>query len=164
VFLWFAAGAAAIVWFVFQSPAVDLRTVMLGAVVPLIETPFGDGPLHTLAVACVVLTLTMGLTVGRRLRRRRWLGVPIGLFLHLVLDGTWSRSSVFWWPLGSGAFPARPALVVERGLWSVVLELLGLAIAVGLWRRLGLEDAGRRRRFLREGRVERDRLHSSGTC
>ena len=42
-------------------------------------------------------------TRGRRLARRQWLGLPIGMYLHLVLDLSWTRSQTFWWPfLGVG--------------------------------------------------------------
>ena len=85
-------------------------------------------------------------TRGRRLVRRQWLGLPIGMYLHLVLDLSWTRSETFWWPfLGVGIewgrrLRAGPRTVVAWS-WSVV------AIVVGVWayRRFGLDDAGRRR-------------------
>ena len=155
MFLWFAAGSAAIVWFVFQSPAIDFRFVMLGAVLPLVETPFRDGPLHTLLAPTLLLALLMVATPGRRLLRRRLLGVPIGMFLHLVLDGTWTRSSVFWWPVTGWAFPNQQSLVVARGIWSLVLEIVGVGLAAWLWGVFGLDDADRRRRFVRTGQLDR---------
>lgn len=155
MFLWFAAGSAAIVWLVFQSPAIDYRMVMLGSVLAVIETPFGPGPLQTLAVSVLILAAVMLSTIGRRLVRRRWLGIPIGTFLHLVLDGSWSNTRVFWWPAKGWSFPDTSAPVIERGMWSIVLELLGVLIAVWLWGRFGLNDAQRRRRFVRTGQLDR---------
>jgi hypothetical protein len=153
--IWFAAGSVAIVWAVFQSPAIDFRMVMLGAVLPLVETPWQDGPLHTLAAPTVVLGVVMAATVGRRLVRRRWLGVPIGMFLHLVLDGSWTRSHLFWWPFSGLGFGDERALVLSRGWWSVLLEIVGVALGAWAWGQFGLDDAGRRRRFLTTGQLDR---------
>lgn len=153
--IWFAAGAVAIVWAVFQSPAIDQRTVALGAVLPMVETPWRDGPLHSLLAAVLALGVVMVATIGRRLARRRWLGVPIGMFLHLVLDASWARKDVFWWPLRGWGFPDEPPLVVSRGLWSVLLEVIGVGVAVWLWSRFGLDDVERRRLFLRTGQLDR---------
>lgn len=160
MFLWFAAGSVAIVWLVFQSPAVDYRMVVLGSVLAVGEVPFGVGPLQTLALSVVILAVVMLATIGRRLVRRRWLGVPIGTFLHLVLDGSWARTNVFWWPANGWRFPGISAPTVSRGLWSVALELGGVLIAVWLWDRFGLSDASRRRRFVTTGQLDREFMGS----
>jgi len=156
VLLWFAALSVLIVVFVFQSAAVDHRMVAAGAVAPVAEVALG-GPylLHTLAGSVLAMVLVMLVGRGRRLVQRRWLGVPIGLFLHLVLDGTWTRTELFWWPfagldvLGEGRLPEfdRPLGVV------VLLELVGFAVAVWLVRTHELTDPVARRRFLRTGRL-----------
>jgi hypothetical protein len=153
--VWFAAGSAVIVWAVFQSPAIDYRMVMLGSVLPLVEVPFGAGFLQTLLAPCLALGIVMAATVGRRLVRRRYLGIPIGMFLYLVLSGAWTDTSVFWWPIGGGSLYDDPAPVVDHGAWSVVLELVGIGLAVWAYRRFGLEDRGRRGRFLRTGQLDR---------
>ena len=153
--IWFAAGSAVIVWAVFQSPAIDFRTVMLGAVLPLVETPWADGPLHTLAAPTLLLLAVMAATVGRRIVRRRWLGVPIGMFLHLVLNGSWTRSELFWWPFSGFGFDDNEPLVLARGLWSVVLEVVGIGLAAWAWGRFGLDDGDRRRRFVTTGQLDR---------
>ncbi len=155
MFIWFAAGSVAIVWSVFQSPAIDYRMVMLGAVLGVVEAPFGPGPLHTLVVPILVLGIVMAATVGRRLVRRRWLGLPIGMFLHLVLDGAWTRTNTFWWPLDGWRLFHGRSEIVSRGIWSVLLELIGILLAVWLWNRFGLADPERRRMFLRTGQLER---------
>jgi hypothetical protein len=160
MFLWFAAASVAIVWLVFQSPAIDYRMIVLGSVLAVAEAPFGVGPLQTLTASVVLLAVVMLATVGRRLVRRRWLGLPIGTFLHLVLDCSWSNTRVFWWPVRGLRFPDDRAPVVARGLWSVVLELLGVLIASWLWTRFGLADARRRKRFVTTGQL--DRAYMSG--
>lgn len=155
MFLWFAAASLLLVALVFDSPALDYRLVALGAVLPVLEGVIG-GPwvLHTLSVAVLALFGVMLVARGRRLAQRRWLGVPIGLFAHLVLDGTWADTEVFWWPfagtaaLGDGPLP-------EFGRWpgGLLLEVLGLLAALWAWRRFELADPTRRRAFLREGRL-----------
>ncbi len=159
MFLWFAGGAAVIAWQVFRSPALDYRVVMLGSVAPLLDALFGGvRPLHTLLAAVVALLLVMVTTRRRRLVRRRWLGVPIGMFLHLVLDGVWTDTGLFWWPLfGDGGNGARGRLPeVDRGALSFVLELAGIIALVWFWRRTGLaDDAVARRRFVRTGQLPR---------
>ena len=151
--LWFVGGSILLVLLVFQSPAIDYRMVALGSVLPVGELVLG-GPLllHTLLGAVVVLGVVMAATRRRRLLRRRLLGIPIGLFLHLVLDGVWTRSSLFWWPFQGTAFDGELP-EVSRGVWSLVLELVGAAMLVFLWRSCGLADAQRRSRFLRSGQL-----------
>jgi len=162
MFVWFAAGSVAIVWTIFRSPAVDYRVVALGSLLALVEVPFGVGPFQTLMLSVVALAVTMLITIGRRLRRRRWLGIPIGMFLHLVLDASWSNQSVFWWPFTGWRFPDRSAPIVARGVWSLLLELAGVMIAVWLWSEFGLDDADRRRRMWRTGQLDRALMRRRG--
>lgn len=157
MFLWFAGLSVVLVWIVFQSPALDYRFVVLGAVAPVAELALG-GPwlLHTLLGAVVVLMGVMLLTRSHRLLRRRLLGLPIGLFMHLVLDGVWADTHVFWWPGFGRAFGSERLPEVSRGLWSVPMELVGgLALAYA-WRRFGLADSKRRQVLLRTGRIDGD--------
>ena len=162
--IWFAVVAPVLVAEVFRSPMVDYRLVALGALLPVAEAVVG-GPrlLHTLVGAVGVLVVVMATTVGRRLVRRRLLAVPIGLFLHLVLDGTWTDRDQFWWPAFGLAFErtslpelGRPLVVV------VVLEVAGLLVARWAWRRYGLDDPGNRRLLLGTGHLDRRVLHQGG--
>jgi hypothetical protein len=155
VLLWFAGLGVAGVWLVFRSPAVDHRLVALGAVLPVGEVVLG-GPklLHTLLGAVTALVVVMALTRSR-LRRRQLLGLPIGLFLHLVLDGVWSHTELFWWPLFGFDVGTDQLPELDRGLaLTLVMELVGAIALVVVWRYFGLVDAGRRRRFLRSGRLD----------
>jgi len=153
MFLWFLGGSILLVMLVFQSPAIDYRMVALGAVLPVGELAFGAPRLlHTLLGAVLVLVVVMVFTRNRRVVRRRLLGIPIGVFLHLVLDGVWTRASLFWWPFRGTAFDGELP-EVSRGMWSVVLELAGAAMLVFLWRSCGLADRQRRDRFLRTGQL-----------
>ena len=87
------------------------------------RSPLGrPGPLHSLVTAVAVLALVMLTTQDRRLVRRRWLGIPIGLFCHLVFSGVWADTQAFWWPLiGLGLSSGRPP-ELARGAITVVLE------------------------------------------
>lgn len=153
--IWFAVGSVVLTWAVFQSPMLDYRLVALGAVLPVLEVPFGAGPLHALLTPTLVLVVVMLATSRRRLVRRRWLGLPIGMYLHLVLDGAFTLTETFWWPLLSRTFSPGGAPEVTRGAWSLVLEVLGIALGVWAYRRFGLEDPARRSRFLRTGQLDR---------
>jgi len=156
MFFWFIGVGALLVVAVFQSPALDYRMVMLGSVVPLLDAVTG-GPwvLHTLLAPVVVLVIVMVGTRHRRLVRRRWLGLPIGMFIHLVLDGAWTNTDVFWWPFFGASFPDDQLPEVARGAVSVLMELAGLGALVYGWRRYGLEDRAARNRFLRTGQLPR---------
>lgn len=161
--LWFAGLSAVIVWSVFQSPAIDYRMVALGAVLPSIEALSGEmWVAHSLLFPVAVMTLVMLATVGRRLRRRRWLGLPIGLFLHLALDGAWADTGTFWWPFAGASLGTAPAPEIDRGLLTLGMEVVGAAALVWAWRRFGLSDPDRRRLFARTGQLSRDVARPSG--
>ncbi len=156
--LWFLGISVAFVWFVFRSPALDYRLVMLGSILPVGEVVLG-GPrvLHTLVACVAVLGVVMLATQKRRLVRRRWIGLPIGMMMHLALDGVWARTEVFWWPFfgasfGSGGLPElehAPAVIL-------VMELVGAAALVWCFTTFGLRDPENRRTFLRTGHLPRD--------
>lgn len=156
--LWFVGPSMIIVWTVFRSPAVDYRLVAGGAALPVVEVVLGRPAVaHTLVFAAAVMAVTMAAYGGRRLAQRRALGIAIGLFLHLVLDGVFADRALLWWPLGGRTgFAAKPLPEVSRGWGSVGLELIGLVATVWWWRRWSLGEPGRRREFLRTGQVGRD--------
>ncbi len=155
--LWFVAPSVLIVWAVFGSPAADYRVVALGSVVPLLELPVGEPRLlHSLAGAALALVVVMVGARGRRLVQRQLLGLPIGMLLHLVLDGAWTDDHAFWWPFLGTAWSTSELPELGRGGLSVVLELAGLACAWWVWRRFRLDEPARRTDFVRTGRVGRD--------
>lgn len=155
--LWFAGGSVVLVWVVFRSPAVDYRLVVLGAVLPLVELPFGSPRvLHSLVGSVVLLVLAMVATPRRRLVQRRLVAVPIGTFMHLLLDGVWADTEAFWWPFAGVAFSESRLPELARGGVDVVLELAGAAALWWCWRRFRLDEPARRARFWRTGQVDRD--------
>jgi hypothetical protein len=157
MFLWFLGVSVLFVWNVFRSPMLDYRLVMLGALLPLVEVvPGGPRLLHTLAFPVVLLAAVVLATRDRRLVRRRWIGLPIGVLLHLVLDGIWASPEVFWWPLFGPAFPPGPLPELDRGVAGLVLELVG-ALALGwCWVAFGFGEARHRTRFVRTGQLARE--------
>jgi hypothetical protein len=155
VVLWFVGLSVALVWLVFQSPALDVRVVAAGALVPWLDGLTG-GPnvLHTLFGSVALLTVVMLATRRRRLLRRRLLGIPIGTFLHLVLDGAWADSDLFWWPLLGGDPFAADLPELDRGVGAVLaMEVAGVAALAWTWRAFGLADPERRRDLWRTGRL-----------
>lgn len=156
--LWFAGMSLVAMWVVFRDPAIDHRLVIVGAVLPDILDAFWGGAAvgHTLAFAVVLLFAVMGITVGRRSLRRRLLAVPIGWFFHLVFDGAWSDTSLFWWPVDGLSFGSSPLPAFDRPLGvTLLMELAGIVGLVWAYRRFGLSDATRRSEFARSGRIDR---------
>ena len=126
--LWFAGGSCLLVWLVFRDPRIDPRLVVLGALLP--DVALRLTPLHSVTFSVALLFAVMAATRRGTMARRRALAVPIGTFLHLVLDGMWTRATVFWWPfLGSFKWGRLPTL--DRPAWVLVaMEAAGLA---ALW-------------------------------
>ncbi len=154
--LWFWGTSFLTVWVVFHDPSIDYRVLLLGSILPdLVDAPFGGaGVAHSVTISVVVLIVVMLATVGQRPRRRRWLALPIGMFLHLVFDGAFTDARVFWWPV-SGAPPGeQPLPSIDRGFLSVVFELIGLVILAWGWRRFGLADPRRRQLLWRTGHLD----------
>jgi hypothetical protein len=157
VLLWFVGPSILIVWAVFGSPAADYRLVALGSVVPLLELPFGEPRLlHSVTGAALVLVVVMVGARGRRLVQRQLLGIPIGMLLHLALDGAWTDDRAFWWPFLGWSWSSSDLPELGRGGLDVLLEVAGLAACAWAYRRFRLDEPDRRADFLRTGRIGRD--------
>lgn len=132
--LWFVGLAPAFVWAVFRDRALDYRLVAAGALLPdVVDVAFGGArAAHSVLASAGLLVAVMVGTRGRRRARRRLLAIPIGTFMHLVLDGAWQATRVFWWPafgpdFGRGSLPS-----LDRPLWLLAaMEAVG---AFALWR------------------------------
>lgn len=157
--LWFAGLSLVLVWQVFHDPAIDYRLVAGGALLPDMVDVLLGGPryLHSLLFSVVLLAAVMVGTRGRRGVRRRLLALPIGTFLHLVLDAMWARTKVFWWPAFGLALPGGGLPGLSRpGAVLVAQEVAGAVALAWWWRRFRLAEPDRRRRFVRTGRLSRD--------
>ena len=147
-----------IVWRVFRDTAVDYRLVLTGVLAPdLVDAITGAGVMHTVWASGVLLVGVMAATLGRRALRRRLLALPVGTFLHLLLDGAWAVPALFWWPVLGWSAGADVPLSVHRPVAVLVLqEAAGLAALAWWWRRFHLGEPERRRTFVRTGRLGRD--------
>lgn len=168
---WHLGATVAIARYVFKDPAMDLRWLMFGAILPdLIDTPigsiffhdtFGTHRLfaHALVFPVALLTLTMIITRRGTTLRKGAMAVVIGVFIHLVLDGVWMSPDAFLWPFLGTEFPPLvgsdfPTLVKARLTNPIYLagEALGIAYLAFLWMR-HLREPGGVRRFVRTGRI-----------
>lgn len=152
--LYHVALSSVAVWVVFRDPRIDFRFVAVGSLLPLlVDAPIGERSVgHTLLLAAGVLVLVVAVTAGRRPARARLVMLPVGMLLHLVLDGAFGDQETFWWPVlgteldGDALLPSAAVLALREGV--------GLLAAGWFVRRFGLADARRRRDFLRAGRIE----------
>lgn len=154
MFFWFIGTAIVTVGFVFRDPSFDNRLLIVGSVLPVLDGAFGGSrALHSMTVSIALLAGVMLFTARGSAIRRTLLGLPIGMFLHLVFDAAWNDTDTFWWPFTGVSFSDDGIPIVDRGLFSVVLELIGMAICLWLWRVNRLGDRERRRRFVHDGRL-----------
>ncbi len=160
MFLWFAILVPILVAGVFRSPMIDYRIVAVGAVLPAIEVALGHPfVLHTLVGASILLGVVVAGTQNKRLVRRRLLGLPIGVLFHLVLDGSWTRASLFWWPAFGLGFGDRPVPEVDHSIGVLVgFEILAVVAGAWAWRRFGLADSQNRDLLTRTGQLDRSVL------
>lgn len=149
----------------------DVRFLVAGAILPdLVDMPIGTvfaadrfstGELwfHTL-LAPTLLVVGILILTRRGARRRAVMALAVGMFFHLLLDGMWTSTEVFLWPLFGTGFPAGPQPywdgIVDRALsdpWRWVREAVGIAYLIGLWRGSGLSDPAARQELARTGRL-----------
>lgn len=167
---WHVGATTAFIRYAFRDPAMDLRFLALGAILPdLIDLPIGIVWWESFtSVRLVAHSIVFGagvmvavLIVTRRgPRRKRWMLVAVGILLHLALDAMWQAPETLWWPfLGteftSSGFTTYGAyltdLLTNPMMW--LGELAGLAYLAVLWSRAGLSDPEARQVLLRDGRV-----------
>jgi hypothetical protein len=118
VLLWFVGTSIASVWSVFRDPKFAYRWVIAGALVPVFSVVTVVG----------VLVGVMLLTIGKKAVRKNLLALTIGLFLHLVFDGAFLDTKMFWWPLAGLSLDGYAIPLMERGLLNIPFELAGIAL------------------------------------
>ncbi|MFQ5948282.1 MAG: metal-dependent hydrolase [Acidimicrobiia bacterium] len=170
--LWHIGVTILVVRYVFRDPKMDLRMLALGSLLPdLVDKPIGSvffndvfrsGRIfgHTLVFSGAVMVAVVLMTRRGTWARQGFMALAVGSLVHLLIDPAWSQAETFWWPLFGFDFPEMSnsslgALLsdtlTDPLTWTV--EALGLAYLVYLWRRAGLSDSGRRREFLKDGRI-----------
>lgn len=155
MFFWFVGTSIVAVWFVFRDPRFDYRLLMVGALLPLaVDGALGGARvLHSLTFSVGLMAAVMLVTAGRKPIRRTLLGLPLGTLLYLVFSGAWADTTVFWWPFGGLDFDEAPLPMEGRGWWNLVLELIGVALVVWIWRTADLRTAQARQRFRGSGQL-----------
>jgi len=171
VLFWHAGATVAFTRYAFRDPNMDLRFLLLGAILPdLIDTPIGfffwssmenvrlAG--HSLVFAAVVMAIVL-LATRRGRPRKRWMPLAVGVLLHQVLDAMWRQPETLWWPFQGWAFsPTGYATVGEYLMWLLtdpttwLLEAAGLAYLVYLGYRSKLTERSSLEAFLKTGRVQ----------
>ncbi|MEZ5216411.1 MAG: hypothetical protein R2715_07430 [Ilumatobacteraceae bacterium] len=167
MFFWFLGAGMVAVWNVFHDPRFDIRLLALGLLLPdLIDGPLGGARfMHSVTASVVLMIVLVLATIGRRPLRKHLLAVPIGTFLHLVLDGAFNDTRAFWWPFSGLSLPDGGLPSLERPLWlNVVLELCGLLMLRWFWRRFSLADPEVRHRLFTTGALPGARDPQGATC
>jgi len=169
--LWHLGATALAVRYIYRDPAMDLRWVLAGALLPdIIDKPlgavlfndhFGAHRLfaHALVYPVVLFFAVLVVTGRVSAARKGLIGLVIGVLFHLVLDGAWTEPAAFLWPLFGWSFPpADPS-----ALWPLIRamagnplvwagEVAGAAYLAYLWR-AHLRHEGGLRAFMRRGTI-----------
>jgi hypothetical protein len=153
MFFWFVATAIFSVRFVFQDPRFDYRLLVVGVLLPdAIDIWWGGARvLHTLLFSVALLVVIMLTTQNKKVIRKRTLPLAIGTFMHLIYDGAFAATKVFWWPFGGVSFGDAELPVSQRMGLNIAMEIFGVIMLVVLVRQCGFANAERRRDFLRTG-------------
>lgn len=166
---WQAGATLFLFRWIFRDPRVDVRFLVAGALIPdaidivlgtvVLGLSTGEAWAHSL-LAPTMVTAAILLTTRRGRRRRAWMALAVGMYLHLLIDGMWATTEVFLWPLfgpiphGTGPYWQG---ALDRALadpWRWVREIAGIAYLAWLWAASGLGSQDRRRRLLRTGILE----------
>ena len=177
---WHAGATVAIARYTFRDDRMDLRMLLLGALLPdLIDTPIGlvfYGRFHSVRLAThglilaalVMVAVVMSTRRGRP--RKMWMPLAIGLLFHVLLDAMWLDPETLWWPLLGWDFSAAGAEKVGSYVASVISdwrvwlgEGAGLVYLAYLWSAAGLADREKRVQLWRTGRVDAP-IDGQATC
>jgi hypothetical protein len=169
--LWHVGMTLLAVRYVFRDPAMDLRWVVAGSLLPdVIDKPIGSVLFHDalgthrLAAHAIVfpvaaLFVVIAATGRGSAIRKGLIGLVIGALFHLVLDAAWADPEAFWWPLLGLEFPEVPdsaigpllrRMLTDPLVWAG--EAAGLAYLVYLWWRW-VPQAGGPGAVVRTGRL-----------
>ncbi len=160
--LWFAGLSFVIVATVFASPAIDYRLIVTGSLVPMLEMLL-EGPwvLHSLVSPVLVMVFVMVAFQGKRLKQRKWLGIPIGMFLYLFLDRAWMNADLFWWPVSGFQIDKSDAPTWEEPVLLIFMEVAGLLAAIYGVAKYRIYEKENMKLFLRTGRIQRQMMQGN---
>jgi len=167
---WHVGASTAFIRYAFRDPAMDLRFLALGAILPdVIDLPLGVAlwdrfesvrlGAHTMLFAAGALMVVLIVT-RRGARRKRWILIAVGALAHLALDAMWTSPATLWWPFLGTEFTASGFATYGEYLRDLLTnpiiwlgEVAGAGYLAYLWIRSGLGDASERTDFLRTGRI-----------
>lgn len=168
MFFWFVGTAWVSVWFVFRDERFDYRMLAVGSLLPDAVDILTGGAwvFHSVTASIIVLAAVMVATGRRGAARRSMLAVTIGMFMHLVFDGVFTRTDTFWWPFSGLSFGGAPLPSLDRLPLSLVMEAAGIGMIAWMGKMHGLGSRSARRRLLRTGELVPVRAGSgsAGTC
>jgi hypothetical protein len=122
---WFIGTSVASVWSVFRDPKFAYRWVIIGALIPVFSV------VTVVGVLVAVMLLTIGKNASKRAVRKNFLALNIGLFMHLVFDGAFLNTKMFWWPLAGLSLDGYEIPFIERSFLNIPFEIVGLGLI--LW-------------------------------
>lgn len=122
---WFIGTSVASVWSVFRDPKFAYRWVIVGALIPVFSV------VTVVGFLVAVMLLTIGRNASKRKARKNFLALTIGLFMHLVFDGAFLSTKIFWWPLAGLSLDGYAIPLIERGFLNIPFEIVGIALI--LW-------------------------------
>ena len=122
---WFIGTSVASVWSVFRDPKFAYRWVIVGALIPVFSV------VTVVGFLVAVMLLTIGRNASKRKARKNFLALTIGLFMHLVFDGAFLSTKMFWWPLAGLSLDGYAIPLIERGFLNIPFEIVGIALI--LW-------------------------------
>ena len=128
---WFIGTSVASVWSVFRDPKFAYRWVIVGALVPVFSV------VTVVGMLVAVMLLTIGKNVSKKTVRKNFLALTIGLFMHLVFDGAFLSTKMFWWPLAGLSVDGYAIPLVERGFLNIPFEIVGVGLI--LWTKKQIE-------------------------
>ncbi|MFN5601545.1 MAG: hypothetical protein ACK48T_05410 [Acidimicrobiaceae bacterium] len=164
--LWFIGTSFIAVWFVFRDDKFDYRVLALGALVPdIVDLPTGGAwIMHSVVSSVAALVIVMAVARRGSARRRRWLALPIGMMMHLVFDGAFNNTEVFWWPFAGTSFNGASVPSLDRMPLNIALEIAGAAMLIWVWRTNELSLKANRDRFISSGRLVGATSKDVGQC
>jgi hypothetical protein len=122
VLFWFVGTSVASVWTVFRDPKFAYRWVIVGSLIPVFSV------VTVVGVLTAVMLLTIGRNATKKAARKNFLALTIGLFMHLVFDGAFLDTKMFWWPLAGLTIDGYAIPFVERGFLNIPFEIVGVAL------------------------------------
>ncbi|MFN8016409.1 MAG: hypothetical protein U0R17_07395 [Acidimicrobiia bacterium] len=128
--------------------------VALGSLLPFfIDLYIGKSWLgHSFLFSVALLLLIMLFTIGRtRMLRRKLLCISIGVFLALILEGSFLHEQTWWWPLNIKSQKGID-LIPSFGIW-IFRDVIGLISIYILFSIGELYKRDKLKTFLKQGRI-----------